>query len=393
MRDGLRHLGRGGPHVNKVAIAGLRKSFGDFQALKGIDLDIRDGEFLTLLGPSGCGKTTTLRCLAGLEAPSEGSITVDGEVFACAEQGRFVPPEKRSVGMVFQSYALWPHMTVRSNVGYPLKLAKQPREQIRERVAEILRRIGLEDRMEEMATALSGGQQQRVALARALVARPSLVLFDEPLSNLDAKLRYGMRNEIRSLHDTYGMTSVYVTHDQEEAIALSDRIVVMNLGRIVQIGAPKELYTRPNSRFVADFMGFQNLLDGTITAVAGGEFTVEVAGRDFHLRGEAPGVVGEAAVVAFRASHVRAGAGEGTRLRGTVRHETYLGSSVRMLVDLGDELVRTELSEVEVAALGDDLPGVGEEVELTVPVGRALGLPGDGAAGRAARPPEPAVTR
>jgi iron(III) transport system ATP-binding protein len=362
--------------VTDVAIEGLEKDFGGFRALHGIDLGIADGEFVTLLGPSGCGKTTTLRCLAGLEAPSAGSVRVGSELFACAERGIFVPPEKRSVGMVFQSYALWPHMTVRSNVAYPLKLARRPRDEIRSRVREILERIGLADREGEMAAALSGGQQQRIALARALVARPSLMLFDEPLSNLDAKLRYGMRNEIRSLHDAYGMTSVYVTHDQEEAIALSDRIVVMNEGNIEQIGTPRELYTRPANVFVADFMGFQNLLEGRVTGRDGRLHTVEAEGIRCTVETPEPVETGVAVVLAFRASHLVVGATgdapSGTRMRGIVRHETYLGSALRLLVEVGRTRIRTELGEADLERLGVDLPGIGDEVSLTIPPRRIV---------------------
>ena len=240
-----------------VDLRGLVKRFGTAApAVSDVNLTIAPGELVTLLGPSGCGKTTTLRMIAGLEDPSEGSITI-GE-----EDVTHLPAEKRDVTMVFQSYALFPHMNVRANVGYGLKVARRPRTEIVERVTEALMLVGLEAYADRAVDALSGGQQQRVALARALVMKPRVILFDEPLSNLDAKLRHHVRAEIRALQQRLGLTAVYVTHDQEEALAISDRVVVMNAGRIEQQGSPSELYARPASHFVADFIGSANIVPG-----------------------------------------------------------------------------------------------------------------------------------
>jgi iron(III) transport system ATP-binding protein len=240
-----------------VRLSGVTKQFGTTApAVDTLDLTIAAGEFVTLLGPSGCGKTTTLRMIAGLEEASR------GEVWIGDQDVTLLPAEKRDVTMVFQSYALFPHMNVFTNVGYGLTVARRPRAEVQARVDEALSLVGLEAFADRPVTALSGGQQQRVALARALVMKPRVILFDEPLSNLDAKLRRRVRSEIRALQQRLGLTAVYVTHDQEEALAISDRVVVMNAGRIEQAGPGRELYHRPTSRFVADFVGAANLLPG-----------------------------------------------------------------------------------------------------------------------------------
>lgn len=363
--------------MSGVTISGLVKEFGGATAVQRLDLDIAPGEFVTLLGPSGCGKTTTLRCLAGLEAPTRGELTIGERVVF--SDATFVPPDKRDVGMVFQSYGLWPHMTVGGNVGYPLKLAKVGKADARRRVLETLERVGLADRVDEMATSLSGGQQQRVALARAMVNRPALMLYDEPLSNLDAKLRLSMRTQIRELHDALGSTSVYVTHDQEEAIALADRVVVMNAGRIEQVGNPRELYTRPVNAFVADFMGFQNILSGTVADVVADGYLVDLAGTTAAVRvaGRPPGPAGTPMAVAFRASHVRVDGpveGVSSEFTGRVSSHTYLGSCVRVLVDVGGELVRAQVDESELGRFGPDELSVGREVALGVPAAQVVPL-------------------
>ncbi|MGD9944122.1 MAG: ABC transporter ATP-binding protein [Burkholderiaceae bacterium] len=224
-------------------------------SVQGVSLHIAAGEFFTLLGPSGCGKTSTLRSVAGLEAPTQGRIAISGAAVFDARQGRNVPTHARDIAMVFQSYAIWPHMTVGQNVAFPLEVMKRPRDEIRRRVAEALDMVGLADYLQRDATQLSGGQQQRVAIARALVRRAAVMLLDEPLSNLDAKLREQMRVELRDLLKRVGMTAIYVTHDQEEALMLSDRIALMRGGRLVEVGAPRELYLAPTTEFGASFLG------------------------------------------------------------------------------------------------------------------------------------------
>jgi iron(III) transport system ATP-binding protein len=251
----------------------------ELAAVNGISFAVPKGELFTLLGPSGCGKSTTLRCIAGLERPEAGSISIDGRDVYSSAKNLFVNPERRGIGMVFQSYAIWPHMTVFQNVAYALEVKRLPRAQVRERVMQALELVGLDFLADRPAPKLSGGQQQRVALARAIVGSPSLLLFDEPLSNLDAKLRERMRVEIRDLQKRLRITAVYVTHDQAEALAISDTIAVMDAGRILAMGEPREIYAAPASRFVADFVGLSNILRGRVLAApqADGTGEVEVA--------------------------------------------------------------------------------------------------------------------
>jgi iron(III) transport system ATP-binding protein len=267
-----------------LTVRGLSKTYatadGNFQALKGIDFEIPQGGFYTLLGESGCGKSTTLRCVAGLEEPDSGSIAIGGHIVADVEHGTHVPTFERDIGLVFQSYAIWPHMDVFANVAYPLRV-QRPRlaaGDIKGRVMEALRLVGMESFATRPATKLSGGQQQRVAFARALVRRPKLLLLDEPLSNLDAKLREQMRFELQELISRTGVTTLYVTHDQSEALAMSDTVAVMSAGRIVQSGAPRDVYGRPVNRMVADFLGNANILRGQVVAVRDGLATVALDG-------------------------------------------------------------------------------------------------------------------
>jgi iron(III) transport system ATP-binding protein len=267
-----------------IAVAGLSKSFaaGDHRiaALAGIDFEIKAGEMATLLGPSGCGKTTTLRCLAGLERPEEGRIAIGEQTVVDVKTGAFVPPQRRNLGMVFQSYAIWPHMTVLENVAYALEgrgIGKAERKTL---AMEALALVQLAALAERPAPRLSGGQQQRVAIARALVGRPQALLFDEPLSNLDARLRIEMRNELRRIQRRTGLTSIYVTHDQAEALAISDLIIVMKDGRIVERGRPVDIYRRPRHVFTAQFLGATNLIAGTVAeADAGGLAVTTALGR------------------------------------------------------------------------------------------------------------------
>jgi iron(III) transport system ATP-binding protein len=246
----------------EVILVGVTKRYADALAVRGVDLTVADGEFVTLLGPSGCGKTTTLHMVAGLIAPTDGVIAIGGRVVADAARGRFVPPDKRNLGMVFQSYALWPHMTVRENVGYPLKVRRVPSRVRDTRVREVLGLVALDGLAERYPHELSGGQQQRGALARALVGEPDILLLDEPLSNLDAQLREELRTEIRRVQQQVGTTVLFVTHDQDEAMAVSDRVAVMRAGAIEQVGAPRVIYEQPATQFVATFVGAVNLLDG-----------------------------------------------------------------------------------------------------------------------------------
>ena len=246
--------------MSQLVLRNVSRTFGGFTAVDGLNLALREGELVSLLGPSGCGKTTTLRMIAGFIAPSAGTIELDGQVISSAQSS--LPPEKRGMSMIFQSYAIWPNMTVQENVAFGLKLQKVPVADAKKRVDKILDVVQLKALRDRYPAELSGGQQQRVALARAIVVNPKVLLLDEPLSNLDANLREEMRYEIRRLHDEFNMTMVYVTHDQSEAMVTSDRIAVMNQGRIEQLDAPFELYGRPRTRFVAGFIGRTNLLTG-----------------------------------------------------------------------------------------------------------------------------------
>src|ERR1700730_133359 len=272
------------PSLAPVAIrlAGISKRFahrvkGEVYAVREVTLAIAPGELLTLLGPSGCGKTTTSRMVAGFEEPDAGAIVI-GE----RDVTRLMANE-RNIGFVFQNYALFPHLTVFENVAYGLRVQKQPEAEIRRAVAEVLQLVGLGGYERQQPHQLSGGEQQRVALARAIVFRPRVLLFDEPLSNLDAKLRVQMRDEIRQLQKRLGITTVYVTHDQEEAMAISDRIAVMDRGEIVQVGSAEALYHTPNSVFVARFIGSTNLMSGRVTGVRGGDAEIEIAGRALRV--------------------------------------------------------------------------------------------------------------
>lgn len=274
--------------MTDLTLKSLRKTYHSAVALDSIDLTVEKGEFLTLLGPSGCGKSTTLSAIAGLDVPSGGSVTFRDRVLYDETSGVFLPPEARNFGVVFQSYALWPHLSVERNVAMPLELRKVPREEWRRRVAETLELVGLGKFAKRYPGELSGGQQQRVALARAIVFKPPLLLLDEPLSNLDAQLRLQARSWLKDIQRELGLTTVYVTHDQEEALAMSDRIVVMRGGKIIQVGTPEQIYETPMHPFAAQFIGSANLLDGMLeTPIANGAAQVVLADGQ-KLRGQAP---------------------------------------------------------------------------------------------------------
>jgi iron(III) transport system ATP-binding protein len=313
--------------VPRLTLTGLTKAYGKLTVVDKVDLTLEEGEFVSLLGPSGCGKTTTLRMIAGFVDPTGGTIAVDGNVLSAP--GAVVPPERRGMSMIFQSYAIWPNMTVAQNVAFGLELRKLPREEVKRRVAEMLAVVQLDKLAHRYPAELSGGQQQRVALARAIVVKPSVLLLDEPLSNLDANLREEMRFEIRRLHDEFRITTVYVTHDQAEAMATSDRIAVMNQGRIEQVDAPHLLYTKPRTRFVAGFVGRTNLLEAR---VEGGDLLLDGVNLGPAARaGIAPGVTG-AVLISLRPQAMAILATEpppndGLLLRATITERTYLGEA------------------------------------------------------------------
>ncbi|MEE9276427.1 MAG: ABC transporter ATP-binding protein [bacterium] len=327
-----------------LEVSDLSKFFGDDRAVDGISFGAPRGTFLTLLGPSGCGKTTTLMCIAGLHKPDGGEIRIDGAPVTSIPGRVFLPPEKRNIGMVFQSYAIWPHMTVFQNVSYPLEIRDIGREEIDERVAEVLRLVGLSDMTDKLATQLSGGQQQRAALARAIIFRPRLLLFDEPLSNLDLKLRERMRIELKRIQHEVGITSIYVTHDQAEALVMSDEIVVMSKGHIEQRGDPHSIYAHPANRFVSDFIGVVNLIEGRIAAAPGeGRGEIEITGGRGAVRIPcvlADGMAeGDAAFLSVRPENVtvaREPDGSGPRIEGEIIQTIFLGNSVDCRVRWGD---------------------------------------------------------
>ncbi|WP_408642477.1 ABC transporter ATP-binding protein [Sinorhizobium chiapasense] len=302
----------------RLELDGLRRSFGAYNALDGIDLSIEPGEFIALLGPSGCGKSTALNCVAGLLPLTGGEIRLGGLRIDELE------PEKRGFGMVFQSYALFPHMTVRRNVGFGLTMQGIGGAEADKRINDALNLVRLGSQANKLPGQLSGGQQQRVAIARAVVIRPPVVLMDEPLSNLDAKLRLEMRAEIRGIHDQIGSTTIYVTHDQDEALSLADRIVVMSQGRIMQIGTPEDLYQRPVHVEVADFMGFRTRLPGRVLSVSGSEAEIEAAGARLTGTMRDPLKPGNAAILSVRPEDLVAVDG-GDGIQVTVNSMEYRG--------------------------------------------------------------------
>jgi ABC-type Fe3+/spermidine/putrescine transport system ATPase subunit len=321
--------------VTRIEVKDLKVRYGDAVAVNGVSFTVARGEHVTLLGPSGCGKTTTLRTIAGLETPSAGSIRIDGQAMYDAGEGKNVPTEQRGVSMVFQSYAVWPHMTVFDNVAYGLRVRKQDKAEIAANVERALDLVQMRHLAERGASKLSGGQQQRVALARAIAFSPTVVLFDEPLSNLDAKLRAEMRVELRELQRRLDITSVYVTHDQEEALAISDRVIVMNVGVIEQIGTPEQIYNRPRSRFVADFVGSANLIKGRLGAPGGDGIRTFEAEGGVVLRTITPHTPrGDETEVAVRTAYIDLQPRPGdNHVPGIVRQRMFHGDFVQYIVD------------------------------------------------------------
>jgi iron(III) transport system ATP-binding protein len=321
-----------------MRVNGLKKTFGKVHAVDGVSFDVKRGEFLTLLGPSGCGKSTTLRLIAGLERPDEGEIQVDGRVVTSPRSGVFVAPEKRGMGMVFQSYAIWPHMTVFENIAFPMRVRHAPAAEVNARVNQVLDIIGLSGMANRPAPDLSGGQQQRVALGRALVANPTLLLLDEPFSNLDARLREGMRVEMGELQRRLGLTTIFVTHDQTEAMMLSDRIFVMNAGGVEQSGTPREVYEQPASRFVMDFLGRINYLAAQVVRLGSGEHAARLSDGTQVAVAIPDGLTeGQAVTLAFRSADVDLGLRlDGFGWRGVVRRVAYLGGREEYVLEMTD---------------------------------------------------------
>ena len=343
-----------------ITIRGLSKTYdsgdADAAAVSGLDLEIADNQFVTLLGPSGCGKTTTLRLIAGYITPDTGTIHVDGRLLS--SPASVVSPDRRGMGMVFQNYAVWPHKTVFENVAFGLKLRKMPAAALRSRVGETLGLVNLTGFEDRYPGELSGGQQQRVALARSLVVEPEILLLDEPLSNLDAKLREHMRSELKQLQRRTGITFVYVTHDQTEALALSDRIAVIHAGRLQQFGTPHEVYARPANRLVADFMGLVNLMPAAVVTAAGGRGVVDLgAGLRVEVALPPGCAAGERIEVAIRPENLRLAADRGsgaTQATAKIVDRTFLGNLAEYYLELASgRMLRAQTHPSQDLAIGD----------------------------------------
>jgi iron(III) transport system ATP-binding protein len=337
----------------ELVIENLAKHFGSVQAVRDINLRVADGEFVTLLGPSGCGKSTTLGAIAGLERPTRGRIAVGGVTYFDSDKGVFLPPEARKCGLVFQSYALWPHMTVFDNVNFPLTLREISRADRKRQVRDALALVEMEAFSDRYPHQLSGGQQQRVALARTLVYRPEILLLDEPLSNLDAKLRDRARIWLGELRTQIGLTTVYVTHDQVEALALSDRIVVMNGGSIAQTGTPQDIYEHPAEPFVADFIGTTNFLSGKVAETSGRDGCTPITladGQRVSVQTDRQLTVGTDVTLAFRPAQIRIAAKDevtegGSVVKARVVSHTYVGGCWQIGLDLAGGSLRIETEQ------------------------------------------------
>jgi putative spermidine/putrescine transport system ATP-binding protein len=338
-----------------LALDNIKKSFGQTQVVKDFNMSIEKGEFVSFLGPSGCGKTTVLRMIAGFESPSDGTISINGK-----NQNR-LKTNQRNIGMVFQAYALFPNMTVFDNVAFGLKVAGKPKEEIETRVKEMLALIRLDHLADRYPYQMSGGQQQRVALARALAPKPQVLLLDEPLSALDAKIRVSLREEIRQIQRQLGITTVFVTHDQEEALSISDRIVVMNAGRAEQIGTPSEIYNRPNTRFVASFVGTLNIIEATVVDPSAN--TVKVGDNTVRLREPVGALnVGDKISIALRpeAGSLSESSKGDTAIVGNVISSHFLGSVIRTKMDVGGNQISFDMFNAPDAIL----PQPGEVLTL-----------------------------
>jgi iron(III) transport system ATP-binding protein len=350
-----------------ISIKGLQKSFraqqGKVDALKKIDLEVGEGEFCVLLGPSGCGKTTTLRCVAGLERPDAGEIEIAGRVVNSPGRRIYVPTERRDIGMVFQSYAIWPHMNVFQNVAFPLTQGhkRYPKHQVAEKVRNALSRVKLDGLENRPATDLSGGQQQRVAMARAMVTEPKILLMDEPLSNLDARLREQMRVELKKITKSIGVTTLYVTHDQAEALSLGDKVCVMNAGEILQMAPPNDVYARPVNLFVAQFVGEMNFVTGKVTGAN------QVESPWGRMQTSVPGsvAVGAEVTLAIRPEHVNVLplTTNSVPMHGKITSKNYLGDAALLEVESNGVTLLAKLA-------GDSELVVGQEAALDLPANR-----------------------
>jgi iron(III) transport system ATP-binding protein len=338
--------------MEKIRILNLSKQYGKVLAADSVTLAVEDKEFFSLLGPSGCGKSTVLRCVAGLEEPTGGEIYIGRARVNSTADRINVPTELRPIGMVFQNYAVWPHMTVGENVAYPLKLKKMAKEPVATRLKETLRTVGLERLADRYPNQLSGGEQQRVALARALIKEPEVLLLDEPLSNLDAKLREQMRFELKDLQRRTGIPILYVTHDQAEALAMSDRLAVMNAGRIIQIGAPAEIYMHPTDRFVADFIGLMNFFPGRILARNREQATIEFLGGHRLTVADSHDLSGDC-LVAVRPEDISLSPTGPIRCRVEVR--SYTGHLIDYKVRADGAVVRVQTVNTEIFQEGEEL--------------------------------------
>jgi len=356
-----------------IQLKDIVKRFGTLEAVSDVSLEIRDGELFTLLGPSGCGKTTILRLIGGFHKPDHGEIYFDGKPVSS------IPPYERNIGMVFQNYALWPHMTISNNITYGLKLRKTPKTEIVEKVSHVLRLVNLSGLEDRYPGQLSGGQQQRVALARALVLNPDVLLLDEPLSNLDAKIRIQVRAEIRKLQKDLGITTIYVTHDQEEALTLSDRIAVINLGKLLQIGSPRDLYERPENPFVADFIGINNLISGDIQEINTAEkwMRVQTEVGSLICIGNGRSKPGDRCMVSVRPETASISQSKEVQegfncISGTVSFASYIGNTIRYDVEVDREIIL----KVDVQNPWGCQPlSVGEQVYVSFPIKTTLGIP------------------